>query len=141
MIGILLVSHGGFAAGLKDSLQLIVGDFEKVDTASLVAGEDFEVFRKEVYQKIEALDDGDGVLVFVDLFGASPYNAAQYAAMERGKEKVGVISGMNLPMVLDGVLSRDQYVLNDLVDSLIETGKDGIAKPTVIIADDEDGDY
>ena len=33
MIGILLISHGGFAAGLKDSLQLIVGEFEKVDTA------------------------------------------------------------------------------------------------------------
>ena len=71
MIGMLLVSHGRMAEGMLDSLELIMGSCDRMHTVSLCAGEDFESFRAKVMEAIRQLDSGDGVLVFVDLYGAS----------------------------------------------------------------------
>ena len=76
MIGMLLVSHGRMAEGMLDSLELIMGSCDQMHTVSLCAGEDFESFRAKVMEAIRQLDSGDGVLVFVDLYGASPFNAS-----------------------------------------------------------------
>ena len=100
MIGMLLISHGGMAEGMLDSMELIMGSCEQMHTVSLCAGEDFESFRTKVMDAIRLLDSGDGVLVFVDLYGASPFNAAVYAAARMAQEgrNVRVLAGMNLAM-------------------------------------------
>ena len=86
MIGILLVSHGRMAEGMLDSLELIMGSCDQMHTVSLCAGEDFESFRAKVMEAIRQLDSGDGVLVFVDLYGASPFNASVYAVARMAQE-------------------------------------------------------
>lgn len=76
MVGILLVSHGKMAEGMLDSMKLIMGDCEQLQAVSLQAGEDFEDFRAKLMKTIRSVNSGDGVLVFVDLYGASPFNAS-----------------------------------------------------------------
>ncbi|MDM8293042.1 PTS sugar transporter subunit IIA [Faecalicoccus pleomorphus] len=74
MIGVLIVSHGRLAEGMKDSIQMIMGEVEQVSTIGLFTDTDLEQFKDEIKNEILKLDTGDGVLVFVDLFGASPAN-------------------------------------------------------------------
>lgn len=144
MLGILLVSHGKFAEGLKDSIELIMGTPEQFDIASLLAGQDIIEFREKVVQKIKKLDMGEGVLVFVDLFGASPYNVTQYASLVLKEENIQVrtLTGMNLPMLLETLGMRSSHAMEDIVKIAMETGQKGICEPKEFrVEEDIEGDY
>ena len=143
MTGILLVSHGGMAAGMLDSMDLIMGGCDQMAVESLIAGEDFESFRTKIMAATRKLDTGDGVLIFVDLYGASPFNASVYAAAMLEKENIAVrvLAGMNLPMLLETAALRNSSTLSDLVDIASGAGKDGIAEPIQMEEEESDGDY
>lgn len=148
MVGVLLISHGKMAEGMKDSIELIMGETKALDTASLVAGQDFEAFKKEVNEKIWQLNDGNGVVVYVDLFGASPYNATMFSfqALRNEGIEIRVLTGMNLPMIMEVLAMRETLALDELVQMGLRSGKDGIQEPvsdllTPQVAEDEDGDY
>lgn len=148
MTGILLISHGMMAEGMKDSVALIMGEADNLQTASLVAGQDFDAFKADVVLKIEALDRGDGVLVFVDLFGASPYNAAMLSvpALAEQGHAIRIITGMNLPMVMESLALRDVMPLEQLAQSIVASGRETIMEPVSEMlgkqaSDEDDGDY
>lgn len=151
MIGILLISHGKMAEGVRDSVRLVAGEFAGLDTASLVAGQDFDQFRQDVIEKIKALHQGGGVLVFVDLLGASPYNAAMLSYKQLQEEGVPsrVITGMNLPMVMEALSAREEMPLEELAQDLMVFGRDSIQNPVVDMLSaekkdnnsEDDGDY
>ena len=101
MTGILVVTHGKMAEGMLDTLDMIMGTLEYVDYASLVRGEDCENFEKNIENKVRALNNGDGVLILVDLFGASPFNVSQKVTKKLEAEdiKTKIVSGVNLMML------------------------------------------
>jgi PTS system mannose-specific IIA component len=70
------------------------------------------------------VDTGDGVLILVDAFGASPFNASARVAV--GREKTEVISGVNLPMLLELSVQRDQQDFAGLVQTALEAGTSSI---------------
>lgn len=143
MIGLLLISHGKMAEGMLDSLHLIMGECEQIRTASLVAGQDFENFKQNVISSIESLDTGEGVLVFVDLFGASPCNATQYAMLKLKEKniKVRTITGMNLPMLLETAAMRYSSSLEEVWEIARKSGREGICEPVIVQDEEDDGDY
>ncbi len=75
MVGVLIATHGGFAEGILNAVELIAGKQEGVKTIGLFHGDGIDEFSDKVQTAYEELDDGDGVLVFVDIFGGSPSNA------------------------------------------------------------------
>ncbi len=129
MIGVLMISHGKMVEGIKNSVELIMGKQDQVDCLGLNEGNDFNTFKESVYQKIIHLNTGSGVIVLVDLFGASPYNATAMN-VERLKEShcnIKVVTGINLPMVLETITYRQQKItLDELYKHALITGKDGI---------------
>lgn len=143
MIGMLLVSHGRMAEGMLDSMELIMGGCDRTHTVSLCAGEDFESFRAKVMDAIRLLDSGDGVLVFVDLYGASPFNASVYAAAQMAQEgiSVRVLAGMNLAMLLETAAMRASSSLQELVAIAGAAGRDGISEPMVVKEEENGEDY
>lgn len=74
MIGILIATHGDFASGLLSAVELIAGKQEKVGTIGLHHEDGIEEFEQKVNNMLDDLDDGDGVLVFVDILGGTPSN-------------------------------------------------------------------
>jgi len=68
-------------------------------------------------------------MAIVDLFGASPYNSVAYN-MTKFKEKnipIRLITGANLPMMIELLLARDGNVTPDeLYPIALNAGKDGI---------------
>jgi len=93
MVGMLIVTHGRLGEGLLDAMQMIAGPQEKVDFVSLKEGDSIDELKERILSAVKMLDDGSGVLVFVDMFGASPSNAAAYLL----NENVEVITGVNCP--------------------------------------------
>ena len=78
MVGILLLSHGSFARGLKESSNLFFGDDIPKLEALCYSGDDVEDFDRQIDEAIRRLDDGSGVLILCDLYGGTPANRCAY---------------------------------------------------------------
>ena len=143
MIGVLVVTHGEMAKGILDTLDMIMGDVGNVDYASLLRGEDYEDFEKDIENKIKKLDNGKGVLVLVDLFGASPFNVSQKVSkkLEELNISTKILSGVNLMMLLEACSNREFCTLDELVETVKNSGKEGILEPVVVVDSDGDEDY
>lgn len=128
MIGVLLVSHGNMAEGMKDSVMMIAGEAVQFATLALIPGQDISELKTNIFNKSKELDTGKGVLIFVDLFGASPYNASMGCVPE-WKEfgtNVRIITGMSLPMIVTAICNRDFSTLDELTKDSIEAGRENI---------------
>jgi PTS system mannose-specific IIA component len=125
LVGIVIVSHGDMAEGLLDAARMIVGEQEGIVTVSLREMDAVEGLMERVAAAIEKVDSSDGVLVLVDLFGASPFNASARLAME-GDSKIEVIAGVSLPMLVELAVQRDGESLERLVNIAREAGTSGI---------------
>mgnify|MGYP001277981605 CR=1 FL=1 len=79
MINLLVISHSDLAHGLLSAAGLIVGEVPHAASMGLYPGKAFDEFVAEVGEKIKSMDEGDGVLVLVDLFGGTPSNATLYS--------------------------------------------------------------
>lgn len=124
MIGFLVVTHGEMAPGLIDGLEMIVGRQAQCETLTLGPGDAVDALKAKVEDAIARLDSGDGVLVFVDVLGASPFNVSAEAAWE--EPTVDVISGVNLPMLLEAAMVRDSLSLPELAALARDSGQSGI---------------
>ncbi len=71
---------------------------------------------------IKQLDEGDGVLVLSDMYGATPCNMAS-KLIQPGK--VECVSGVNLPMLVRTLTYRNES-LSTLMEKALSGGKDGI---------------
>ena len=64
---VLMVSHGGFAEGLCDTLHMFAGNSEGIMSIGLRDGESVERFRLRAQTLIAQLDQQDELLVLADL--------------------------------------------------------------------------
>ena len=129
MVGMLIVTHGRLGEGLLDAMQMIAGPQEKVDFVSLKEGDSIDELKERILSAVKMLDDGSGVLVFVDMFGASPSNAAAYLL----NENVEVITGVNLPMLLEIVSFRESSSLQELSANAMTSGVESIKNLTQLL--------
>ncbi|MGV2644218.1 PTS sugar transporter, partial [Clostridium perfringens] len=125
MIGVLVATHGEMAKGLFDAIDMICGTQEKFSIVSLERGQDTESFGEELGEKINELNSDEGVVVLVDLLGATPMN--QSALNLYKSDKVEVITGVNLPMVITAAMERDCFSdIKELVEKIKNDGKDSV---------------
>lgn len=124
MIGILLATHGQFANGIRESAEMLMGEIEAMDTICLEKGEDIGEFIAKMAEKIDALNDGDGVMIMVDILGGSPFNASAYNLKQRAQCEC--LTGLNLPMLLGALDSRDFMSLEELREELANNARKGI---------------
>lgn len=104
MLGIVLATHGKLGSGMKDAAEVIMGNTENIVTVSLNPGDDVDKLGCKISNAILEVNQGDGVVVLVDLISASPYNQAVIAVNNLDpelKDSVYIIGGVNLPMLLE----------------------------------------
>lgn len=97
MIGILLLSHGRVADELLASARMISGPLERFEALSLDWSDGYDEARGKIAGALERVDEGDGVLILIDIFGGTPCNVA-LTFSDPGR--VEIITGANLPMVV-----------------------------------------
>ncbi|MGX7031446.1 PTS sugar transporter subunit IIA [Vagococcus zengguangii] len=130
MLGIVIVTHGKFSDGLKDSAEVIMGATNNIATVNLGHGEDVKNLNKKIKEALNEVNQGEGVVVLTDLVSASPYNQALLAINDLEpelKDKVHVIGGVNLPMLLETI---NHQLLGSSIDTIasgiVSQAKEGI---------------
>ena len=105
-IGIVIASHGEFAAGIKQSGSMIFGEQEKVQAVTFMPNEGPDDLRAKIEAAIATFDAEDEVLVLADLWSGSPFNQASAVMGAYPERKVAIITGLNLPMLIQAYTER-----------------------------------
>ena len=132
MIGLVLVTHGRLAAEFIVAMEHVVGPQERVVPICIGPDDDMEARREDIAKAIAQVDDGNGVIILTDLFGGTPSNLA-ISLMK--SEKVEVIAGVNLPMLirLDG--ARKTMDVKAAVGAAREAGRKYISVASEILGE------
>lgn len=140
MVGIVLASHGGFADGIAQSAQMLFGEQTNFAHVILKPEEGPDDIRGKMEEAIASFDSQDEVLFIVDLWGGTPFNQAN-TLVEKHSDKWAIVSGMNLPMVVEALTQRmvnDKATAHEIATAVIKPGKDGIkTKPENLMPEDE----
>jgi mannose PTS system EIIA component len=120
MIGIVLVTHGNLALEMLATAEYIVGPQKNVSSVCFFPEDDMSKKLAELSEKVKEVNTGDGVVLLTDMFGGTPSNLA-ISLME--KNKVEVLAGLNLPMLIKLVRERERMPLNKVVFAAKEAGQ------------------
>lgn len=123
MISILLITHGELGKSLIECATHVLGD-KPLFLESLSIENDcaHESMFKQISERINLLDQGDGVLILTDIFGATPCNIIT-KIIKPGK--VSAIAGVNLPMLIRTISYRNEP-FDSLISKAIQGAQDGI---------------
>ena len=127
MIGILIVAHGAFGEALIHSASHVLGKRPlRVRQVGVTVHDDPEAILPQAMDLVRQLDEGDGVLVLTDIYGATPGNIALRLLVPG---RVEGISGVNLPMLVRALTYRDQGLVV-VVDKALSGGTEGVIHMT-----------
>lgn len=124
-IGVLVICHGGLAVALLETVSMLVGPPVKAWAVGLMPGEGVEDLETKVRVALGRLDPGDGALCLVDIPGGVPARVAGALTAGTGRA-VETISGVNLPMLAEALLRRDDADLPALAELAARAGRDGV---------------
>ena len=125
MVGIIIASHGEFAAGIKQSGSMIFGEQEKVESVVFMPSEGPEDLQRKLQEAIAKVDSEE-ILFLVDLWGGSPFNQAN-KLFEEAPEKRAIVAGLNLPMLIEAYASRfTMTTAHEIAKAITPTAIDGV---------------
>ena len=123
MISILLITHGELGKSLIECATHVLGDKPLfLESLSIENDCTHESMFKQISEKINLLDQGDGVLILTDIFGATPCNIIT-KIIKPGK--VSAIAGVNLSMLIRSISYRHES-FDALIAKAIQGAQDGI---------------
>ena len=93
----ILAGHGNIAVEMKNSIEMIAGEYPNVYAITFQLGAGIETL-KDKYLNIINQSTEQPFIIITDIFSGSPYNAAAMLAMQLGN--IEVISGLSLPLCL-----------------------------------------
>lgn len=129
-VGVALVGHGDSASGLLAAARAILGEAALLDVVAIDAGVGKNALLDPVMcDAIERVDAGRGVVVLVDLLGASPCQCAQ----EQGSDHdIVMLSGLNLAMILKlATVDRTALTAGEVADACADTARRSVAVRTL----------
>jgi mannose/fructose-specific phosphotransferase system component IIA len=117
----LIVMHADLSAALLRAAASVYGPIEDVDVLSNEG-----LSREQLEQEIERRVAGwvHGGLVLTDFWGGSCHICGIAAA--RGHGDIVLLTGLNLPTLLDYLHNRDEYGVPQLAERLQRKGRDSI---------------
>lgn len=106
MLGYLICGHGHFGTGMASSIHLIAGQQEQFAAVDFTEGMTATTLITELKTAIKAVDGGQGVVVFTDIPGGTPFNEVAKLSVEL--EGLAVIAGTNIPLVMTALFQRNE---------------------------------
>lgn len=125
MINVIVMGHGGYAMGIKNNLNMLVGHINNMYFLDLEKEDDPVDLDVRLNSILEFL--GDNTIVFAcDLLGAYPFRlAAIHSSTHPGRSFT--VTGLNTMAYLELTMSNDLNVV-EMIDHVIETAKKAIVK-------------
>ena len=123
MIGILIVAHGNLGDSLIQCATHVMGSRPpQLEQFGIQTNDDPCVMLPKMQAVVAQLDQGDGVLILSDIYGATPCNIVS-KLLKNGK--VLGVAGVNLPMLV-GALTYRNGDLNALAEKALSGGQEGV---------------
>jgi PTS system mannose-specific IIA component len=122
-VGVVVVTHGQLATELVNAAEMIVGDLPRFAAVSIGWHDDVETARELIATAIGRVQGPGGVLVLTDMFGGTPANLGMPFL---DQNRVEVITGVNLPMVIKLAGRRRTSTLLEVARDARETGRNAI---------------
>jgi PTS system mannose-specific IIA component len=125
MVGVVVVSHEQVAFSMMEAARRVVGTLSGVTVVCASAADDSAAITQRVSQACTEVDDGNGVLIMVDVYGSTPFHVAM--SMLDGTGAAEVLCGVNLPMLLKlATLDRTRLTPAQMALELCECGRRSI---------------
>ena len=123
-IGVVVVTHCRLGEELIGAAQLVLGEeLKHFQAVSIDPKEDSEDIREKIIGAIRKVDGGQGILILTDMYGGTPSNISLSFLEEN---KIEVITGVNLPMLLKLATYQDEIKLEDLALFITQYGQRNI---------------
>lgn len=135
-VGVVVVTHGVLATELLNAAETIVGDLPQFTAVSIGWHDDVAVATDAMARAIARVDLGRGVLLLTDMFGGTPSNLAM-TFLE--PEKVEVVTGVNLPMLIKLARVRDEHDLAALARLACDDARAAIRVASDLLRGDRTG--
>ena len=100
---VIVVSHGSYARGLVDTVQMIAGKQEDLEAFGLESEESVDTLKEKIRQSIEQASQEEEILILTDIFYGSPFNTVISLMPEYDLYHV---TGINLPLMMEVIMGR-----------------------------------
>lgn len=125
MIGIVIVTHCQLGEALIGAAEFIIGNRpESIESVSIDLSQNAEKLREKIARGIKKVKGQEGIIILTDMFGGTPSNLS-YSFLEEGH--IEVLSGVNLPILIQAVNTRKKMELDQLAANLEAFGKKSIS--------------
>ncbi len=125
MIGVLLISHGNFSVGIKNSAEMFFSNsIDAFDAIVYNENISLEQFDELLKNKIQELNDGSGIVILGDLAGGTPINHS----ISLLNDDVYLIAGFNFNLLIDLLIKRKvhSHISGLNLHDMIEEAKSGM---------------
>lgn len=101
---ILVASHGKLASGIINSVELFAGKQANIEVLdAYIDDSDYTEVIEKFFEELSNMEQG---IIFTDIFGGS-VNQKVCEISSRSEKKVIIITGFNLPILLEVILSSE----------------------------------
>lgn len=123
MIGILIIAHGSLGESLMECAKHVIGNEPRQVAFLGVSNQDDPADLLPIAQAlVNKLNEGDGVLVLSDMYGATPCNIVSKLLLPGVVEGV---AGVNMPMIVRTMTYRHESLMA-LVGKAVAGGREGV---------------
>jgi len=131
MIGIVIVTHSHLGDALIEAGEFVLGSRPQgVVSVSIDLNQNVDRLREKVAAAIKKVSQEQGTVILTDMFGGTPSNIS-YSFLEEGR--IEVLSGVNLPILVHALDSREKMTLSELAASLETLGRKSISLASGIL--------
>lgn len=130
MVGIVIVTHYGLGEEYVKTTELIVGKLRQLTAVCTTPDEGVEQIRERILAAMKDVDRGEGVLILTDMFGGTPSNISLSFLSD---DKVEVLTGVNLPMLIALATHRQGKSLKELAEFLKGYGQRNISLASEVL--------
>lgn len=137
MIGIVLVTHGRLAEELRTAALTIQPDILRIVAVALEWNQTGEDARERIARGLSEADEGQGAVILTDMFGGTPTNLTLSFLK---KERVEIVTGVNLPMVLKcASLQKSGKSVSEVAHAAVDRAQRSICVASDLLADEAAG--
>lgn len=122
MIGLVVVAHAGLARELLTAAEMIMGKIESAEAVGISPDDQVDAILGAIKGAVQKVGQ-DGAIIMTDMFGGTPSNMGLSFLDEN---RVEVLTGVNLPMVIKFASERDKCGVAELAERLKKCGCEGI---------------
>jgi PTS system mannose-specific IIA component len=123
-VAVLIITHAPFGSATLEATTGTLGSLP-IATRVMDIQRDCDPQREKerALQLLDELDQGDGVLLLTDLYGATPSNIA--CSLMEEEHQLSLVSGLNLAMLIR-VMNYAGNTLPELAERALSGGHNGI---------------